>query len=327
MNDTHHYLVTGGAGFIGSHVVGALLAEGNRVSVLDDLSTGRRENVAPFEKDDRFQLTIASITDGAAVDRAASDADIIIHLAAAVGVQLIVDHPVRTIETNISGTEQVLKAALNNRARVLIASTSEVYGKGAKIPFAEDDDLLLGPSTKNRWAYAASKLVDEFLGLAYMREHGLPVVIFRLFNTVGPGQRGRYGMVLPRFVAQAMRGDEVTVFGDGKQRRCFCDVRDSVPAILALATHPDTPGGVYNIGGNDEISIRELADRVIRRTGSSSPIRYVPYDQAYGAGFEDMPRRVPDVTRIQALLGWKPTITMDETIDAVAERLTADNGG
>lgn len=314
------YLVTGGAGFIGSHLVAHLLRDGGSVTVLDDLSTGSFDNISPFTAHPRFRFAIDSITNETVLDRLASEADTIVHLAAAVGVKLIVEEPVRTIETNVLGTELLLRAARRYRARVVLASTSEVYGKGARVPFAEDDDLLLGPSTRSRWAYAASKLLDEFLALAHGRENGLEVVIVRLFNTVGPGQTGRYGMVLPRFVAQALGGRDLTVYGDGSQRRCFCDVRDVVPAIARLAEHPQAVGGIFNLGSEEEISIHELAERVIRRTRSASRIELVPYGEAYGPGFEDLQRRLPDCSRVRALIGWSPTYGLDATIDAVAER-------
>jgi len=324
MESTRRVLVTGGAGFIGAHLVGLLLDHGHQVTVIDDLSTGRLDNIKRFGADPHFRFAIASISNEAVLDRVASEVDVIIHLAAAVGVQLIVERPVHTIETNVMGTERVLRAARRYHAKVLIVSTSEVYGKGARIPFSEDDDVLLGPTSKSRWAYAASKLVDEFLALAYHREHGMSVVIARLFNTVGPGQTGRYGMVLPRFVAQALRGEDVTVFGDGRQSRCFCDVRDTIRALAALVETDEAVGSVFNVGGSEEISIGELAERVIRRTDSSSRVKLVPYAEAYAEGFEDMARRAPDTSRIGGLIGWKPAITLDETIDAVAGAIQAE---
>lgn len=312
-------LITGGAGFIGSHLVDALLADGKRVLVIDDLSTGRMENIAHHLHHPSFHFARASVNDSIVLDRLASEADLIVHLAAAVGVQLIVEHPVHTIETNVMGTELVLHAALRYGSRVLLASTSEVYGKGSKIPFNEEDDVLLGASSKSRWAYAASKMVDEFLGLAYQREYGLEVVPFRLFNTVGPRQTGRYGMVVPRFVRQAMSGEPITVYGDGQQRRCFCHVDDIVRALTDLAEHPDAPGRVYNIGNTEEISINDLARRVISITGSDSKIVKIPYSQAYAPGFEDMTRRVPDATRIQQLIGWQPQRTLDDILRDVVD--------
>mgnify|MGYP001245218746 FL=1 len=311
------FFLTGGAGFIGSHLTEAILAGGDRVLAIDNLSTGSMDNVTHFlgHPDHRFEQ--ASITDRGIVERMASEADVIVHLAAAVGVKLIVEHPVQTIETNVMGTEEILRVALRNKCRVLIASTSEVYGKGSKFPFAEEDDVLLGATSKSRWAYAASKMVDEFLGLAYWREFGLDVVPFRLFNTIGPRQTGQYGMVVPRFIRQALGGEPITVYGDGSQRRCFCDVRDVVTAILGLAGHPDAPGRVYNIGGTEEVSIQELAERVVEMTESDSQIIKVPYSEAYAPGFEDMERRVPDTERIHELLGWKPKRGLREILSDV----------
>ncbi len=314
-----NYLITGGAGFIGSHLAENLMARGHAVSVVDNLSTGRPSNIAHLLSRSPFHFARANILDEVVLDRLASEADVVVHLAAAVGVKLIVERPVHTIETNVMGTEAVLKAALRYRCRVLIASTSEVYGKGSRIPFAEDDDVLLGTTKNQRWAYAASKMVDEFLGLAYFREYGLPVVVLRLFNTVGPRQTGRYGMVIPRFVRQALRGEPLTVFGDGTQRRCFCDVRDAVRALIGLAEHPQAVGQVFNVGGTDEISIGDLAARVLKATGSRSEIKFIPYAEAYGAGFEDMQRRVPDISRVRALIGWEPALYLDDTIAAVRD--------
>lgn len=316
-------LITGGAGFIGSHLAEAFLAAGHEVTILDNLSTGRFENIAHLVGQPGFRFALASIQNAIVLDRLASEADVIIHLAAAVGVQLIVERPVHTIETNIMGTEAVLQAAARYRAKVVLASTSEVYGKGVRVPFREDDDVVLGPTDKSRWAYAASKMVDEFLALAYYREKGLPVVIARLFNTVGPRQTGRYGMVIPRFVSQALRGLPLTVYGDGRQSRCFCDVSDTVRALMGLAEHPDAVGRVFNVGSTDEITIRDLAERVLVVTGSGSPIHFVPYDQAYAPGFEDMARRVPDTSRIEALLGWRPQVPLDTILSRVAAWMQA----
>jgi len=313
------YLITGGAGFIGSHLADLLLADGHRVLAIDNLSTGRTDNINHLLGHPSYHFVRATITDGIVMDRLASQADVIFHLAAAVGVKLIVEHPVHTIETNIMGTEAVLQAALRYNCRVLIASTSEVYGKGSKIPFSEEDDVLLGPTSKSRWSYAASKMVDEFLGLAYQREYGLQVTPFRLFNTVGPRQAGRYGMVIPRFVRMALQGEPITVYGSGSQSRCFCDVRDVVEALAGLASHPEAAGQVYNIGSNEEVSIWELAERVKALTGSSSPLVSVPYSEAYAPGFEDMQRRVPDTSRIRALLGWQPRRSLDEILAAVID--------
>jgi UDP-glucose 4-epimerase len=313
------YLITGGSGFIGSHLADLLLTQGNRVLAVDNLSTGSTDNIAHLLNHPLYRFARANITDEVVMDRLASEADVIVHLAAAVGVQLIVERPVHTIETNIMGTEAVLRSALRYGCRVLIASTSEVYGKGSRIPFSEEDDVLLGATSRSRWAYAASKMVDEFLGLAYQREYGLEVVPFRLFNTVGPRQTGRYGMVVPRFVRQALQGEPLTVYGDGKQSRCFCDVRDVVRAIAALAQHPESPGQVYNIGNREEVTILELAERVKSITRSTSEIVRVPYSEAYAPGFEDMQRRVPDITRIQALIGWQPSRALDDILAAVVD--------
>ena len=313
------YLITGGAGFIGSHLSEALLQAGHKVTVIDDLSTGRINNIASLQAHPNFNFARATIADRVVLDRLAAEVHVIVHLAAAVGVKLVVEQPVQTIETNVGGTEDVLQAALRYGCRVLIASTSEVYGKGSKIPFAEDDDIVLGPTSRSRWAYAASKMVDEFLGLAYAREYGLPVVIFRLFNTVGPRQRGRYGMVIPRFVDQALRGVPLTVYGDGTQSRCFCDVADVVRAIIGLAEHPKTSGQVFNVGGTDSISIQALAERIRDLAGGKSEIVHVPYEEAYGTGFEDMARRKPDVERIHDLLKWKPRVPLEDILQRVLD--------
>lgn len=320
---TSTVLITGSAGFIGSHLADALLAQGHRVLGIDNLSTGRSDNIRHLLTNPNFHFACASITHEVVLDRLASEADIIIHLAAAVGVKLVVEHPVHTIETNVMGTEAVLQAARRYGCRVLIASTSEVYGKGNKIPFSEEDDVLLGATSKSRWAYAASKMVDEFLGLAYKREYDLSVVLFRLFNTVGPRQTGRYGMVIPRFIGQALRGEPITVYGDGTQSRCFCDVSDVVKAITGLAQHPEAPGQLYNIGGTEEVRIQELAERIKVVTESSSEIIHIPYTEAYADGFEDMQRRMPDTNRIQALLGWHPQLSLDQILMRVRDDLKA----
>jgi UDP-glucose 4-epimerase len=315
---TRTYLVTGGAGFIGSHLADALLAEGNRIVALDDFSTGRMDNVAHLMDHPGFELVRGNITDEGVVDELASGADVLVHLAASVGVKLILDQPVRTIENNVVGTETVLKAARRHEKKILIASTSEVYGKGRRIPFSEEDDVVLGATSKSRWAYAASKMMDEFYGLAYHQEYGLPVVPFRLFNTVGPRQTGHYGMVIPRLVNQALDDERITVYGDGTQRRCFCDVADAVRAIVGLAKHPDAPGKVYNVGSTEEVSIRELAERIKIMTGSSSEIVLVPYSRAYGdPGYEDMERRKPDTRRVNALLGWRPENALEDILERV----------
>ena len=314
-----NYLITGGAGFIGSHMADLLLAAGHHVRAIDNMSTGRADNIAHLKDHPRFEFIQASIDDEPLLDELAGKSQIIIHLAAAVGVKLVVEHPVQTIETNIFGTEKALKAALRHKCRVLIASTSEVYGKGAKFPFHEDDDVLLGPTSKSRWGYAASKMVDEFLGLAYAQEFGLDVVLLRFFNTVGARQTGRYGMVIPRFVRQALNNEPITVYGDGTQQRCFCDVRDTVRAVKSLAEHAGASGRVYNVGGTEEVSMMQLAQRIAEMAGSKSTIQLVPYSEAYQPGFEDMQRRVPDTSRVQSLTGWKPEIGLDDILRNVIE--------
>jgi len=315
-------LITGGAGFVGSHLAERLLALKHRVLVVDDLSTGRLANIEPLLANPNFHLARASITNELVLDRLASQADVIVHLAAAVGVSLIVQRPVHTIQTNIIGTEAVLRTALRYGCRVLLASTSEVYGKGARTPFAEADDVLLGATDKSRWAYAASKMVDEFLGLAYHREYDLPVVVFRLFNTIGPRQTGSYGMVVPRLMQQAIENQPITIFGDGSQRRCFCDVADVVRGLLTLMDHPAVLGRVFNIGNpHEEISIVDLAKRIQTVTGSSSELKFVPYAEAYAPGFEDMERRVPDISRIRALTGWEPRVALDTTLRRIHQSL------
>ena len=319
------WFVTGAAGFIGSHLCDALLARGDTVLGLDNLTTGRIENVQHLLNHPRFHFARADVADAIVMDRLASQATIIVHLAAAVGVELVVERPAYTIETNVMGTEAVLRSALRYGNRVLLASTSEVYGKGSRIPFSEDDDILLGPTSKSRWGYAASKMVDEFLGMAYYHEHGLEVVPFRLFNTTGPRQSSRYGMVVPRFVRQALRDEPITIFGDGNQRRCFCDVQDVVRAIIALAQHPDAPGRTYNVGNTDEVSILDLAAQIREQMDSDSEIVLIPYEQAYAPGFEDMQRRVPDITRIQSLIGWMPEITLAQTLERIRADLVAED--
>ncbi len=311
------YLITGGAGFIGSHLCELLLAQGHRVVAIDDLSTGRVENIAHLRPLPHFQLVRENIQNEQVLDRLTSESDVVVHLAAMVGVQRIVEDPVRTIRTNIMGTEAVLAAAYRYGCKVLIASTSEVYGKGVRVPFTEDDDRLMGPTTRSRWAYAESKAVDEFLGLAYYHQFGLPVVVMRFFNTVGPRQTGRYGMVVPRFVRQALAGQPLTVYGDGTQSRCFADVADVTRAAAALAEHPAAPGQVFNVGATEEITIRGLAERVLALTGSRSAIEMVPYDAAYGPGFEDMQRRVPSIAKLHALIGYAPRCSLDDTLRRV----------
>jgi len=314
-------LITGGAGFIGSHLAEHLLALGHDVAVIDDLSTGRIENVDHLRKNPRFHFAIDTISNEIVMDRLASECDIIYHLAAAVGVEMIVHSPVHTIETNIMGTAAVFRVANRYRRKVILTSTSEIYGKSDKVPFAEDDDRLLGPTTRSRWSYSTSKAVDEFLALAYWKERGLPVVIVRLFNTIGPRQTGRYGMVVPRFVAQALANEPLTVYGDGAQTRCFADVRDVVRGIQGLAECPEAEGQVFNLGSSHEISISDLAHLVISVTGSSSEIVYIPYDQAYETGFEDMQRRVPDTSRVRSLIGWVSEIPLEDTLRRVAEHI------
>jgi UDP-glucose 4-epimerase len=313
------FLITGGAGFVGSHLAEALLANGDEVFVIDNLSTGSIENISHLKAHPKFHYTIDSVTNEPVLAELIDRCDVVLHLAAAVGVKLIVEAPVHTIETNVHGTEVVLKLASKKRRLVLIASTSEVYGKSTSVPFREDADLVLGPSSKHRWAYACSKLIDEFLALAYWKERKLPVIVVRLFNTVGPRQTGQYGMVVPNFVRQAVTGEPITVFGDGTQSRSFTYVGDVVKAIVALVNEPRAIGQVFNIGHGEEISIGDLAVRVKDLTGSSSPIVTVPYDQAYEAGFEDMPRRVPDISKIRALVGYEPAVDLDEILTLVIE--------
>ena len=313
------FLITGGAGFVGSHLADQLLGEGHRVFALDNLSTGSIANIAHLKANPRFQYTIDTVTNEPVLAELVDQCDIIFHLAAAVGVKLIVEAPVHTIETNVHGTEVVLKHANKKKKLVLIASTSEVYGKSTSVPFREDDDLVLGPTKKHRWAYACSKAIDEFLALAYWKERKLPVIIARLFNTVGPRQTGQYGMVIPNFVRQALAGQPITVFGDGSQTRSFTYVGDVVCALASLVKEPAAVGEVFNIGNAEEISIRALAEKVKTLTGSASPIVTIPYDQAYEAGFEDMPRRMPDIGKIHALIGYQPHVKLDEILTKVIE--------
>jgi UDP-glucose 4-epimerase len=312
-------LITGGAGFIGSHLAEALLGAGHHVSVIDDLSTGAFDNIAHLKGRAGFRYTIDTIMNEPVLAELVDQCDVVYHLAAAVGVRLIVEAPVRTLETNVQGTEVVLKAAAKKQRTVVIASTSEVYGKSDAVPFREDGDIALGPTVKHRWAYACSKALDEFLALAYWKEKRLPVIIVRFFNTVGPRQTGRYGMVIPNFVRQALAGEPITVFGDGTQTRCFTYVGDVVGALTGIVTREAAYGGVYNVGNTEEVSIRELAERVKALTKSASPIVNIPYDQAYESGFEDMPRRVPDLAKIRALIGYEPRVTLDETLRLVIE--------
>jgi UDP-glucose 4-epimerase len=325
-------LITGGSGFIGSHLAETLLQRGHQVTVIDDLSTGSLSNIEHLIQDKSFsgrppafRYAIDTITNEMVLDRLVSESDLVFHLAAAVGVKLIVENPVHTIETNIMGTEAVLKAALRYRVKVIITSTSEVYGKGNHIPFKEDDDVVLGPTSRSRWSYAATKMVDEFLALAYFREKGLPVVIARLFNTVGPRQTGRYGMVVPRLVQQALQGEPMTVYGDGRQSRCFLHVRDAVDALILLAGASEAVGQVFNVGSLESVTITELALKILERITAAGipvkkniqPIRYIPYEEAYTEGFEDMAQRLPDISKIEGLLGWKPRFSLDAVLDDV----------
>ena len=312
-------LITGGAGFIGSHLAERLLRDGHEVAVLDNLSTGSIDNITHLKGNPSFSYVIDSVTNEPLLAEMIDRSDVVFHLAAAVGVKLIVEQPVHTLETNVHGTEVVLKHANKKKKLVFIASTSEVYGKSTDVPFREAADLVLGPTAKHRWAYACSKLIDEFLALAYWKEKKLPVVIVRLFNTVGPRQTGQYGMVLPTFVRQALAAQPITVFGDGTQSRSFTYVGDVVEALIKLAQEPKAVGDVFNIGNTDEVTIRELAERVKSMTKSASPIQNVPYDVAYEAGFEDMPRRVPDISKIQSLIGFAPKLGLDDIIRSVIE--------
>ncbi len=365
--ETHKYakgitrnLITGGMGFIGSHLAEALLNAGQQVTVLDNLSTGQFENIQHLVGHPHFRFAVDNISNPVIIDRLVSECDVVFHMAATVGVKLIVENPVQTVENNIIGTECVLKAAVRYRTKVFIASTSEVYGKGQRVPFAEDDDVVLGPTSRSRWSYAASKMVDEFMGLAYYYQKKLPVVIFRLFNTVGPRQTGRYGMVIPRFVQQALRNEPLTVYGDGEQSRCFLHVYDAVAAILALADCPEAPGEVFNIGSTEEITIRMLAQRVMQAVHARASNGYtsngahhqngvvhlldangsrakkpldervvlVPYTDAYAVGFEDMRRRVPSLAKIRIYTGWQPKQTLNQILeDVIAASLEKQKEG
>ncbi len=312
-------LITGGAGFIGSHLAEALLARGDRVWVIDDLSTGSIENIAPLKSHPRFGYVIDTVFNRGVMAELVDLADVVFHLAAAVGVRLIVEDPVWTLEQNVKGTEVVLELAAKKKKTVLLASTSEVYGKLDKPRFSEEDDLVLGPTSKARWAYAASKIIDEFLGRAYWKQKGVPVVIVRLFNTIGPRQTGRYGMVVPRFVRQALLGEPITVYGDGSQRRSFTWVGDVVDALIKLVGCPAAAGEVFNVGHTEDISIGELAELIKRKTNSPSEIVFIPYEQAYEAGFEDMRRRLPDLSKINRYIGYRPTLSLAEMLDRVID--------
>ncbi|MEX1019831.1 MAG: GDP-mannose 4,6-dehydratase [Litorilinea sp.] len=334
-------LITGGMGFIGSHLSESLLQKGYHVTVVDNTSTGQFRNIEHLVGNPNFHFAIDDISNQTVTDRLVSECDVVFHMAASVGVQLIVENPVQTVTNNVIGTDEILKAAVRYRTKVLIASTSEVYGKGISIPFTEDDDVVLGPTSRSRWAYAASKMIDEFLALAYYRQTGLPVVVFRLFNTVGPRQRGRYGMVIPRFVRQALEGQPITIYGDGKQSRCFLHVRDAVAAIVALNETPQAVGQVFNIGSHEEVNIQELAHQVLAHVDAyhqgipfeqmpistngamDERLRYIPYSDAYPPGFEDMRRRVPNTAKLTAYTGWQQTRNLSETLQDVITEFVA----
>ncbi|HKV94790.1 MAG TPA: GDP-mannose 4,6-dehydratase [Candidatus Angelobacter sp.] len=307
-------LITGGAGFIGSHLAEQLLANNHRVTIIDDLSTGSIHNIQHLKTADKFHYVLDTVANQQVMAELVDAADVIYHLAAAVGVRLIVENPTRTIETNIRGTEIVLELAAKKKKRVLIASTSEVYGKRNSVPFRESDDLVLGPPDKGRWSYACSKAIDEFLAVAYWKEKKVPTVVVRLFNTVGPRQTGRYGMVIPSLIKQALVGQDITVYGDGSQTRCFTHVNDATGALIALAEHPDANGEVYNIGSAEEISVLALAEKIKKLTDAPSKIVFIPYSQAYEEGFEDMMRRVPDLTKIERLVGYRPRISLEQIL-------------
>jgi UDP-glucose 4-epimerase len=308
-------LITGGAGFIGSHLAGRLLAEGHEVWVVDDLSTGAMRNIDPLMEKSGFHFYLGSVTDKLLIGPMVDRVDVVFHLAAAVGVKLIVANPTRTIRTNIRGSEVVLQAAAKKGKLTIIASTSEVYGKGVRIPYAEDDDLLLGPTSKSRWGYACSKAIDEYLAFAYAKERDLPILIVRFFNTVGPRQTGRYGMVVPTFVHQGIQGDDITVYGTGEQSRCFADVSDVLDALLGLVATPSAFGQVFNIGSDQEISINALAELIREATGGASQIVHAPYSEAYEDGFEDLQRRVPDLGKLEEAIGYKPSTPIETIVD------------
>ena len=321
------WLITGGAGFVGSHLADLLVAKGESIVAIDDLSTGSTENIAHLRASKQFRFIPDDVTNTFLLRELVDEADVIVHVAAAVGVRLVVEEPVRTITTNVGATELVLKTAAKKGKRVFIASTSEVYGKGVRVPFNEEDDVVYGPSTKARWSYAASKLIDEFLGLSYWKERGLPVVVGRLFNTVGPRQTGRYGMVIPRFVRQALANEPITVYGDGTQSRCFAHVADVVGAIHSLCVAKETVGRVFNIGGTEEVTIVDLARKIREATRSKSELCFVPYEKAYEEGFEDIVRRVPDLSRIHAAIGYSPSRPLEEIIrDVVAHERAVASG-
>jgi len=315
------YLITGGAGFIGSHLVTKLLASGDSVIVLDDLSTGRHDNLREHAGNTSLEFVLGSILDDSLVDDVVRRVDVVLHLAAAVGVNLIVERPLESLATNIKGSEIVLEKCHKYGRKVLVTSTSEIYGKNTSDALSEEDDRILGSPLKTRWSYSEAKAIEEVLAHAYWRQKGLPTVIVRLFNTVGPGQVGNYGMVVPRLVQQALNNETLQVFGDGSQTRCFCHVDDVTDALLSVVSAPELEGQVFNVGGRDEVSILQLAERIIKLVGSSSDIGFVPYDRAYEAGFEDMQRRKPDISKIHAAIGWSPTKNLDSIIGDVAADL------
>jgi UDP-glucose 4-epimerase len=312
-------LVTGGAGFIGSHLAGALLAGGHRVTVLDDLSTGSRENIRYLKSNSHFKLVLGSVMDYDVLEDLVSQCEVVYHMAAAVGVQYVIDNPLASLRTNTKGTENIFEAANRHKRKVILASTSEVYGKNEKDNLSENDDRVLGSTFISRWGYSCTKAFDEFLALAYWREKKLPVVILRFFNTCGPRQTGQYGMVIPRFVKAALLGHPLQVYGDGKQVRCFSYIDDVIEGILALAEHPEAEGEVFNLGSTEATTIEDLAKKVIAITGSSSPIEFIPYDQAYETGFEDLRRRVPDIGKANRLVGFEPKVPLDEILRRVVE--------
>lgn len=320
------YLITGGAGFVGSHLADKLHAEGHDITVIDDLSTGRYSNVAHLEGKESFQLIIDTVLNDRLMERLIRDTDRVFHMASAVGVKLIMEQPVKTIETIFGGTEVVLKYCSRYRKRVLIPSTSEVYGKGTTVPFSEEDDVLTGATSKHRWAYACAKALDEFLSLAHWKETKLPVVVVRLFNTVGPRQTGQYGMVVPNFIKSALKNEPITIHGDGTQSRCFGHVSDVVEGLAKLTENPNCFGQVINIGNDEEVTIKELAEKVIEKTGSKSEIKYISYDEAYGEGFEDMQRRVPNLAKANKLINYKPTKRLANIIEDVAQQFREELG-